>query len=102
MPLIARGNGADVVNTGHAVCILPGQIGTLSCSDDVFVEGIGVHRKGDTNDPHTHCPPVYSTNVNSYSPNVFVNDLNVARLGDTYTCSAFIETVNQQTVHANS
>lgn len=102
MPLVARGDGADVVNTGHAVCVSPGQIGTLSCSSDVFVANIGIHRKTDTNDPHTHCPPVYSTKIVTHSPNVFANNLEVARLGDTYSCSAFVETVNQSTVFANS
>jgi uncharacterized Zn-binding protein involved in type VI secretion len=101
MPLVARGDGADIVNTGHPVCVAPGQIGTLSCSGDVFVANVGIHRKDDTNDPHTHCPPVFSTTVNSYSPNVFANNRNVARLDDTYTCGAFIQVVNQSTVYAN-
>lgn len=102
MPLIARGNGADVVNTGHPVCTVPGQISTVSCSNNVFIHNKGVHRYTDTNDPHTHCPPVYSTTVNSASPNLFVNNLAVARQGDTYTCGAFIESVTQSDVYANS
>jgi uncharacterized Zn-binding protein involved in type VI secretion len=101
MPLIARGNGADVVNTGHPVCVVPGIIATLSCSDDVFVVGVGAHRFGDTNTPHTHCPPVFSTTINSASPNVFVNGRPVARQGDSYTCGAFIQSVTQSTVYAN-
>ena len=48
MPLVARGAGADIVNTGHAVCIVPGTIGTLSKSGNVFVHNIGVHRLTDT------------------------------------------------------
>jgi uncharacterized Zn-binding protein involved in type VI secretion len=102
MPLVARGNGVDSVNTGHPVCAAPGTIATLSCSGNVFVHSIGVHRKGDTNTPHTHCPPVYSTTISTYSPNVFVNNLNVARLGDSYTCSAYIQAVSQGDVFANS
>lgn len=101
MPLVARGSGADVVNTGHPVCIAPGTIATLSNSANVFVHKIGVHRLSDTNDPHTHCPPVYSTTINSASPNVFVNKLAMARLGDTYSCGAFIESVTQGDVFAN-
>lgn len=101
MPLIARGNEADVVNTGHSVCVTPGQIATLSCSSDVFVVGIGIHREGDTNTPHTHCPPVYSTEVVSFSPTVYANGKRVARLGDTYSCGAYVEQVNQSTVYAN-
>jgi uncharacterized Zn-binding protein involved in type VI secretion len=101
MPLVARGDGVDIVNTGHPVCVAPGIIATLSCSGDVFVHNVGIHRKGDTNTPHTHCPPVFSTTVNSYSPNVFANNLNVARQGDTYTCGAFIQEVTQPDVFAN-
>lgn len=101
MPLIARKDGVDVVNTGHPVCTVPGQIATLTGSDNVFVAGVGIHRKGDLNTPHTHCPPVYSTGIVTFSPNVFANKLNVARLGDTYSCGAFVEQVTQQTVFAN-
>lgn len=101
MPAIARGDGVDVVNTGHPVCIAPGIIATLSCSGDVFVESVGAHRFDDTNTPHTHCPPVFSTTINSASPNVYVNGRKVARQGDTYTCGAFIQEVTQSTVFAN-
>ena len=101
MPLVARGNGADVVNTGHAVCVAPGTIATLSGSGDVFVHNEPIHRKTDTNDPHTHCPPVYSTLINTHSSNVFANGLEVARLGDTYDCTAFVESVTQPDVFAN-
>lgn len=101
MPLVARGDQVDIVNTGHPVCISPGTIATLSCSGDVFVHTVGVHRKDDTNTPHTHCPPVYSTNVTSYSPNVFVNNRNVARQGDSYSCGAFVQSVTQSNVFAN-
>lgn len=101
MPKIARGDSVDVVNTGHPVCIVPGLIATLSCSSDVFIAGVGCHRKDDTNTPHTHCPPVYSTTVSTFSPNVYANGRNVARLGDSYTCGAFIQDVTQNSVFAN-
>lgn len=101
MPLVARGDGVDIVNTGHPVCVAPGIIATLSCSSNVFVHNVGIHRKSDTNTPHTHCPPVFSTTVNSFSPNVYANFLNVARQGDTYTCGAFIQEVTQKDVFAN-
>lgn len=102
MALIARGENADVVNTGHPSCDAPIQISTLSCSNNVFIKGKGVHREGDTNEPHSHCPGDYSTTINSFSPNVFANNKRVARQGDTYTCGAFVETVNQDSVFANS
>jgi uncharacterized Zn-binding protein involved in type VI secretion len=101
MPLVARGNNADVVNTGHPVCIAPGTIATVSCSGDVFVVGVGAHRLGDTNTPHTHCPPVFPTTISSASPNVFVNGKQVARLNDPYSCGAFVQSINQSTVYAN-
>ena len=102
MPLVARKDGSgDVVNTVHAVCIAPGTIKTLSGSDNVFVVGHGAHRFGDTNEPHTHCPPVYSTTVNTGSDNVFVNDKKIERVNDTYTCDAKVESVAQSTVFAN-
>jgi len=101
MPLIARGNGADDVNTGHPVCIAPGTIKTLTGSPDVFVVGQPCHRKDDLNEPHTHCPPVFSTKIVTFSPNVVANGRNVARLGDTYDCGAYVEKVNQNTVYAN-
>jgi len=101
MPKVARGSQVDIVNTGHPVCIAPGLIATLSGSDNVFVVGYPCHREDDTNTPHTHCPPVYSTTINTYSPNVYCNGRRVARQGDTYTCTAFVQEVTQSTVYAN-
>lgn len=98
MPAIARGNGVDSVNTGHPVCKSPGTIATLSGSGSVYVAGSPCHRQGDTNTPHTHCPPVYSTTVSSYSSKVYANGKGVARLNDSYTCGAFIQSVSQSTV----
>ena len=102
MPLVARGDEVDVVNTGHPVCVSPADIATLSCSNNVFVHNVGIHRKDDTNTPHTHCPPVYSTKVSTYSSNVFANNREVARQGDDYTCGAYVKTVTQKDVFANS
>jgi uncharacterized Zn-binding protein involved in type VI secretion len=101
MPLIARGNSADEVNTGHPVCVVPGVIKTLTGSPNVYIAGQPCHREGDLNEPHTHCPPVFSTAIVSFSPNVFSNGKRVARQGDTYSCGAFVQKVNQSTVHAN-
>ena len=99
MPIpMARGEQADSVNTGHPVCLSPGTIATLSCSPDTIIAGVCAHRFGDTNTPHTHCPPVYSTTINSASSKVFINGLGAARLNDTYTCGAFVQAVNQSVV----
>ena len=66
MPLVARGDGADTVNTVHvsvgdadpldgiACDAAPQVIATEQCSDDVFVENIGVVRKSD-NDNNGFC-----------------------------------------------
>ena len=102
MPLVARTKGSgDVVDTVHPICVAPGDILTETGSNDVFVVNHGAHRKTDLNEPHTHCPPVYSTEIVTHSPNVFANNLELARLGDTYSCGAEIKTVQQQTVWAN-
>ena len=101
MAKATRGNGADIVNTGHPVCIAPGIIATLSGSNDVFIVSEPAHRRDDTNTPHTHCPPVFSTTVSTYNPNLFINGKNAAREGDQYTCGAFIQTVTQSTVYIN-
>lgn len=101
MPPIARGNRVDIVNTVHPICRSPGIIGTDTCSDNVFICGVGAHRLNDLNVPHTHCPPVYGTPLVTGSPNVFVNGRPVGRQGDRYSCSAIIQTVTQNTVFAN-
>jgi uncharacterized Zn-binding protein involved in type VI secretion len=102
MPLIARKVGSgDTVNTVHDICIVPGTILTETGSSDVFVVDHGVHRFGDLNEAHTHCPPIYSTDIISASPDVFANDKAVARVGDVYSCDAVVEAVTQTTVFAN-
>ena len=113
MPLVARKDGVDVVNTIHvsvgdadpddgiACDANPQNIATDAGSGDVFVVGHGIHRKTDLNEPHTHCPPVYSTDIVTHSPDVFANDLEVARIGDTYSCDAKVKSTTQTTVFAN-
>tara|TARA_R110002074_G_scaffold396476_1_gene585981 strand:- start:87 stop:1130 length:1044 start_codon:yes stop_codon:yes gene_type:complete len=102
MPAVARTKGSgDIVNTVHNICVAPGDILTETGSSDVFVVNHGAHRKTDLNEAHTHCPPVYSTEIVTHSLDVFANGLELARLGDTYSCTAKIKTVQQQTVWAN-
>ena len=101
MPLVARGNSVDVVNTGHVCCAVPIDIATLSGSDNVFVNGEPIHRLTDTNTPHDHCPGVRSTLIDKASETVFANELGVARLGDTYDCTAYVKEVTQTTVYAD-
>jgi hypothetical protein len=100
MPLVARGDGVDKVDTVHPICTSPGIISTDKCSNDVFVVNVGVHRETDLNEPHTHCPPVFGTPLVTFSSSVYANNLRLGRLGDTYSCSAKIIDVSQNTVFA--
>jgi uncharacterized Zn-binding protein involved in type VI secretion len=112
---IARKAGSgDVVNTVHVsvgdadpddgiACDAAAQnINTDEGSSDVFVAGHGVVRNGDNEASHTipGCS-THQTGLNTYSSNVFANDLEIGREGDTFTCTAKITTVQQGTVWAN-
>tara|TARA_B100000214_G_scaffold159208_1_gene114315 strand:+ start:2085 stop:2435 length:351 start_codon:yes stop_codon:yes gene_type:complete len=114
MPLVARKDGAEVVNTVHvsvgdanpldgiACDAAPQNIATEQGSDDVFVEGIGVVRKGDNEQAHTipGCS-THQTGLATHSNNVFANDKEIGRKDDTYGCGAQITSVTQSTVFAN-
>lgn len=115
MPLVARKDGVDVVNTIHvsvgdadpldgiACDAAPQNIATADGSSDVFVENVGVVRKGDNEVAHTipGCS-THQTGLATHSANVFANNLNIGRKDDTYGCGAKITSVTQSTVHANS
>jgi hypothetical protein len=68
--------------------------GTTQASDagssDVFIENVGVVRKGDIMKSHPDGDPCVSSPVNhapalsTYSPNVFANNLPIGRVGDVY------------------
>lgn len=114
MPLIARKDGVDIVNTIHvsigdadpddgvACDASPQDIGTDEGSSDVFVEGVGVVRQGDKEQSHTipSCS-THQTGLATFSPNVFANGKPIGRLNDTYACGAKIINVTQSTVYAN-
>jgi uncharacterized Zn-binding protein involved in type VI secretion len=57
-----------------------------SASTDVFVDGKGVHRVGDSWGPHG-IPPHTSTQ-SSGSSTVIVNGKGVARVGDSIACGS--------------
>jgi uncharacterized Zn-binding protein involved in type VI secretion len=115
MPAIARKDGVDRVNTVHvsvgdadsedgiACDASPQVIGTQEGSTDVFVEEVGFVRRGDKEESHTipGCSTHQTGLTVKYSPNVFANNKNIARLGDIYGCTAQIVTVTQNTVFAN-
>lgn len=116
MPLVARKDHVDIVDTVHvsvgdaagddgSVCdAAPQNITTDEGSPDVFVHNIGVVRKGDLETAHT-IPPAcatHQTGLATHSPNVFANNLEIGRLNDTYNCGAKIIIVTQPDVFANS
>lgn len=79
-------------------------------SSDVFAENIGVVRKNDIMTSHPDGAPCVTSPVNhtpflnTYSPNVFANNREVGRVGDTYnggTGFNHVITSTQGTVFAN-
>lgn len=85
MPAVTRlGDGC----TGHGSW--PPRVND-SASEDVFVNGIGAHRQTD----HwvTHCNPVpscHDSTLSSGSSSVFVNDLQLGRIGDPIGCGSAV------------
>ena len=68
---------------------------TSSGSSNVFAEGKGVHRQGDSFGSHTNTKPPYDTHsssTNGGSSTVFCNSKKVARVGDPSGCGGTILT----------
>lgn len=102
MPAVARKSGTDSVSINHPTC--QGGTATAAGSSDVFVNDIGVVRKGDSVESHTFAPPAcpsHAPGLVSFSANVFANSLNLGRLGDSYGCGATISS-GSSNVFANS
>ena len=86
MPAVSR-NRIDLAATGHG-CIT--KIGVRASQYSVFANGISVLRPGDRLLPHTilvcdpkcKCIP-HPAKVNRGSPNVFIQNIPVARKGDS-------------------
>ena len=93
MPGIARGDNVDTVSTNH------GCDPTTTCegnSGSVFVEGIGVHRRGDATALHTilvgvSCVP-HTAPIAVGSTSVFANGKGIARKGDAYIGTEAVKT----------
>jgi hypothetical protein len=112
MPAVARKDSADTIATGHGC---DATTTTLTGSGNVYVNSIGIVRRGDLSQVHTYevivaievedppppepdedyvpsthteyvvtCEP-HQVSLTSYSGNVFANDLNIGRLGDSYS-----------------
>lgn len=95
MPKVARGDSVDTVTTNHDCadcdsetntdCI--GITNTDGMSVNVFVNGTGVHRKGDLTIPHPIGAPEcsdHTSGITTGSTTVFANSLGIARIGDMY------------------
>lgn len=83
MPQVARGKGKDTVKTGHGCA---STTNTDKCSANVFVNNIGVCRKGDAIKTHKHpsgdkCVN-HTVNIKAGSATVFVNNIPISRKGD--------------------
>ena len=101
MPAAALGNGQSNVSctdgTKGSSCgtckwhwDAPSTQVSEECSTNVFINGFGAVRKNDKmaahpdGDPCTSSPINHQPGLSSYSANVFVNGLNVGRVGDKY------------------
>lgn len=108
MPAVARGDGVDSVHSacGTGVnCASPMTTATNECSGDVITNDIGTVRKGDVVQPHPKigCGTDMDTAViSTHSPDVFVNDMNMARVGDKYLSPENTITSGSGNVFCNS
>ena len=102
-PAVARGADEDTVTTNH------GCDSTTTCegkSTSVFVNGTGVHRKGDKNAVHeVPSGPDCVSHQNELavgSTTVFANGKGIARVGDLYagTDSSAVVASGSSTVFA--
>jgi uncharacterized Zn-binding protein involved in type VI secretion len=89
MPEVARGDGEDKVRskTGSGTnCANQLITATDECSQDVFVNNIGVVREGDkvAEHPALGCDPDKSV-LTTFSTTVFINNKGAGRKGDKYT-----------------
>ena len=86
MPAVSRKDGTDTIATNHGCDTTTV---TATGSGDVFVNNIGVVRKDDLTVVHQApsrggCSP-HQVPLTSYSGTVFANNLNIGRIGDSYT-----------------
>ena len=82
MPAVCRG---DLVDVDVVHCSVPRRD---QRSDTVFVNGIGVSRMGDNNNPHLLPPvpcPAHTAPITTGSITVFANIKGVGRIGDPVT-----------------
>lgn len=85
MPAVTRLGDAD---TGHDACP---PTNLVSASGNVFVNGKGCGRIGDSYAPHS-CPdhPTHSGVIASGSATVFINKIPCGRIGDAVSCGGSV------------
>lgn len=90
MPVVARKDGQDTVASpdGSGVCCAsPSVQKTNQGSSNVFINGIGAVRKDDAMIVHDYAGPCcnpHAPTLSTFSPTVFVNGLNLGRVGDAF------------------
>lgn len=84
MPAVTR---LGDVCTGHG-CFPPRP--SSSASGDVFVNGIAVHRQGDSWSSHCCGPACHGGALASGSGTVFVNGKMIGRIGDPVDCGSAV------------
>lgn len=75
-------------NTGHDACP---PVPLVRASGNVFVNGKGLGRIGDTYASHgcpDHAP--HSGQISSGSSSIFANGINAARIGDSVSCGGSV------------
>ena len=86
MPAVTRDGDSTtgICNLGLPCCPHSRSGTNSEVSPDVFVNGLGVHRKSDTGP--THCPHSGTFQSVGCSSTVFVNGRGVTRIGDSTVC----------------
>ncbi len=84
MPSVARVGDKD---TGHG-CFPPRA--STSGSGNVFVNGIAVHRVGDSWATHCCGSSCHASSLAAGSSSVFVNGLAMGRIGDAVACGSAV------------
>ena len=94
MPAICRG---DMVDDDVVHCSVPSR---LEKSPNVFVNGTGISRQGDTHHPHLLpapiCPP-HQAPITTGSTTVFINGNGCGRIGDDVSGCTVVATGSSNT-----
>jgi len=97
MPVVSRKDGVDSVAVDHGTakkCKTATTQTTDKGSLNVFINGTGVVREGDTMISHKYPSNCYlhAPALSTYSPNVHANGKKIGRKGDLYTTGHELKT----------